>query len=404
MRLTLSIFVLACPATMLPASDPPQAILGNWAAWLDSPGGKLVFELEIGQKHDGDPVTAHLRNGPERMEVPRVAWSDQTLVLEMPHYDSVIQARLSATGQLTGTWQKRRGPDQTANMRFQAERGSVDEGGDPAEFLGRWRVEFSSSTDPAVAIIQQTNEGLLWGTFLTTTGDYRYLSGQIDDGQLRLCCFDGAHAFLFRARQHNDRGLVGDFWSGNWWHETWKAVKDSDAQLPDPLGQSTWKEDTRLDQLVFSDLDGTRRSLADPEFHGNVRIIELFGSWCPNCHDAAEYLSELHERYHKHGLSIVGLAFELTGDFERDARQVREYIARHDIRFPILLAGLADKSAATAQFGALDRIRAYPTIIFLDARGRVAAVHSGFSGPATGSAHEDLRRDFESRIERMLAP
>ena len=70
----------------------------------------------------------------------------------------------------------------------------------------------------------------------------------------------------------------------------------------------------------------------------------------------------------------------------------------------MLVAGVSDKKKASAALPVLDRLRAYPTTIFLDAAGKVHAVHTGFSGPATGEAHQKLRAKFEGLIEEMLAP
>ena len=44
------------------------------------------------------------------------------------------------------------------------------------------------------------------GTFLTETGDHRFLAGQVRGAEMYLSTFDGAHAFLYKARQA--RGMV----------------------------------------------------------------------------------------------------------------------------------------------------------------------------------------------------
>ena len=93
----------------------------------------------------------------------------------------------------------------------------------------------------------------------------------------------------------------------------------------------------------------------------------------------------------------------MTGDFQRDADQVRAYAAHHGIEYPLLLAGLADKNEASRAFPLIDRVRSYPTTIFLHGDARVRAVHSGFTGPATGEAYSRLRSRFESLIEELLA-
>jgi thiol-disulfide isomerase/thioredoxin len=222
------------------------------------------------------------------------------------------------------------------------------------------------------------------------------------DDELWLSCFDGGHAFLMRAKQTGDGTLTGDFWSGNWWHETWTARRDEQAALPSAFELSTWNEQISLEQLHFPDLDGHERSIIGDDQKGHPLIIEIFGSWCPNCHDAGKYLSEIDQRYHDRGLRVLGLAFELTGDLARDAAQVRKYQQRHALSFPIFIGGLADKEKASQQFPALDRIRAYPTLIFVNRDGSVKAVYTGFSGPAAGETHLRLRERFETIIEAML--
>ena len=200
-----------------------------------------------------------------------------------------------------------------------------------------------------------------------------------------------------------DRTLKGDFWSRDSWHDTWTARRDPDAELPDAYLQTTWNKKVDLAALKFPDLKGKMRSLADPAFAGKARIIEVFGTWCPNCNDAVQYLAALHDKYKNRGLSIVGLAFEHTGDFERDARQVRRFAEHHGATYPMLVAGLSDKELASKAFPLMDRVRSYPTTIFLHADGRVRAVHTGYTGPATGSAYQELRAKFESLIEELLA-
>jgi thiol-disulfide isomerase/thioredoxin len=240
-------------------------------------------------------------------------------------------------------------------------------------------------------------------TFLTTTGDYRYLGGMLDDDILRLSVFDGAHAFLFVARWDKEAGtLDGDFWSRDTWHETWTATRNDDATLPDAFGLTTWRDGADLSALRYPGLDGEMRSLGDPAFAGKARIIEVFGTWCPNCNDATMYLKDLHESYAARGLSIVSLAFELTNDLARDTAQVQRYVDHHRIAWPVLVAGSSNKEKATEQFPVLDRIRSFPTFIFMDATGDVKAIYQGFNGPATGDEYEKLRTDFERIIEGML--
>ena len=372
----------------------------RYDVWLECPGGKLRFELEL---EPGAAPAAFLGNGPERIRIPVVEHTDDgTWLLSMPHYDS--QLRLTESdGELTGSWTKVRGAELRTEMVLGGERARErTSAAEPSAVLGRWRVQFSDSGAPAIGVFEQGFGGRVRGTFLTELGDYRFLAGEFDGEQLELSCFDGAHAFLFRATLAEDGNLRGDFWSRDSWHETWSAERDDDAQLRDPFGLSSWTDAVALGDLAFPDLEGHLRRLDDEAFAGRARVIQLFGSWCPNCHDEAPYLAELDRRYRARGLSILGLAFELTGDLERDTRQVQRFRERHEIEYPVLVAGIADKQDASRRFPLLDRVRAYPTTIFLDAAGNVRAVHTGFAGPATGPEHQHLRAEFERLIEELL--
>jgi thiol-disulfide isomerase/thioredoxin len=132
-------------------------------------------------------------------------------------------------------------------------------------------------------------------------------------------------------------------------------------------------------------------------------VLEVFGSWCPNCNDASAFLVELDRKYRGQGVAVVALAFELTGDKARDAKQLETYIAHHNIGYPVLLAGVADTEEASKRLPMIDKLRAFPTTIFIDRGGRVRAVHTGFSGPATGVEYAKLRSKFESILNAMLA-
>lgn len=391
-----------------PQQDDPA--FGHWRGVLECPGGEIPFGLEY-EKIDGR-LRVWLVNGPERRVIDRIERVDDLLIMHVDPYDSRIEARLSQDRKtLVGEWVRYRGGDEETRLpfratagrqpRFQSSTNRVDAKVLDA-LVGRWRVKFSEDASDSVGIFASAGGNRIEGTFLTTLGDYRYLAGVLDGRRLRLSVFDGAHAFLFTATLSENRALVGEFWSRDTWHETWIAAKDPDAALPDASRLTRWTDEVPLSALSFPDLEGVRRNLADDIFKGPARIIVLFGTWCPNCYDETEYLVELQRRYGRQGLRILGLAFEFGDDFERHARVVRDYREHHGVNYPILIAGTSDKAKASKAFPALDRVRAYPTTLFLDAKGNVTSVYTGFSGPATGRDHERLRDHFETTIEELL--
>lgn len=373
---------------------------GLWDAEIVSPGGPIKFGLEL-KKKESD-WQAYLINGIERIQVPTVNVQASEVLLGIDHYDSKLQLKL-AEGKLHGTWTKRRGIDEWLKMEVLATpHQTAPKSESTKPYVGRWEVKFDGSDDLAVGVFADRNHRVE-GTFLTTTGDYRFLDGTVEGDKLSLSCFDGGHAFLFHATAANDGQLSGDFWSSSTWHEKWSATRNPTATLPDSFKQTTAPRHADADALMFPDLNGVVTSINDPKFQGKARIVYVFGSWCPNCHDAAEWFSALQKRYQGEGLSILGLAFELTGDFDRDSAQVRTYVKRHQVTYPILIAGLSDKKEASKKLPVLDRVRSYPTTIFLDRNNRIKAIHTGFSGPATGAAYDELREKFETLIKELLA-
>ena len=415
-----------CPVV---AQCETDGFVGRWNCVLESPGGDLRFGLEIETSQAGR-TAAFVSNGHERVQVPVVTIDDGKLFLQFTHYDSEITGKFqieskdvevsdgptiveSDTGAdsnrriLIGSWRKRRGPNEWVEMNFSASAIAAkippQKPTDAPSFAGRWSVKFANSTDPAVADFSLNNDGSVSGTFLTTTGDYRFLHGDVVNDKLELSCFDGAHAFLFRAALQGNEKLVGDFWSSNTWHEKWTAERNPDAALPDPFSQTKLVSGKSIGSYSFPDLQGVPTRLDDPRFAGQAKLIYVFGSWCPNCHDAAAYFSELQNTFSDQQLSIIGLAFELTGDFERDAAQVKRYLHRHGVDYPVLIAGPADKTLASQAIPFLDQVRSYPTTIFLDSNHEVKAIHTGFSGPATGNANAKMKAEFKSLIDSIIA-
>lgn len=387
-----------------------DSLCGKWNASLDTGHGELPFVLVI--EEEEQKLQAEIHNGTEVIPVDISVHNDQA-ILEFRHYDSRIEFKTkraeenSEANLLIGKWKKTRGDQNVAVMPFKAEKFSNREGDDPKDFIGKFEVQFDGDEQLAVAEFKKdkSNERVL-GTFLTTTGDYRYLAGQVESGELTLSCFDGAHAFLFKAKLARDSdslpgSIEGMFYSGNWYSQKWTAKPNSEAHLPDASTLTKAVEGIDLGDLTFPNLDGEKTSIRSLMGNGKVTIVELFGTWCPNCHDAAKFLAELKSKYGD-DLEVVGLAFEITGDFDRNRKQVEEYIRLYDVPYTILIAGSADKAEATKQFQFLDRVRSYPTFIFVDDEGIPQKIYQGFSGPATGEAHQELQNFFEDTINQII--
>jgi thiol-disulfide isomerase/thioredoxin len=155
-------------------------------------------------------------------------------------------------------------------------------------------------------------------------------------------------------------------------------------------------------QFAFPDLDGRLVTNDDPRFLGKVVLVDVFGSWCPTCHDAAPVLVRLYQEFHDHGFEIVGLAYEVTGDPAVDGRLVRRFRDKFGIPWPLLLAGTNETQLTAATLPQLQGFTAYPTLVFLGRDGRVRHVHAGFYGPALAEQHARLVKELRARVEEML--
>jgi len=413
---------LACGGSK-PTSEEPVAegtdlsahLAGSWRAVLQSPGGALPFGLEVVEDTATGELKAFAINGEERAPFSGVSIDGDTVEFSLDFYDARIRATYDAgAGALAGEWSKTI-PGGESRLPFSAGRGSESRfepvaanraGSDSVpDISGVWSVEFTDDdgSEPARGEFSQSGNRVV-GTFLTPTGDYRYLEGTYESGFLRLSTFDGAHAFLFSASAQPDGSLSGDFWSRDVYHATWTATRgnDGDEEVLEWASLGLANDDGRF-RFDFPDLDGQQITLDDKRFDDQVVIVNIFGSWCPNCNDEAPLLAAWDRQWRSEGLSIVGLAYEFSGDPERDASVVRRYAERHGIEFPLLLAGTSDKGDAAATLPDLTEVIAYPTTVFIGRDGKVRRIHSGFSGPGTGIHYERLVESLETTITELLA-
>jgi thiol-disulfide isomerase/thioredoxin len=379
---------------------------GWWRGVLLTPGGELPFLFEV--ERTDDQLLAWLQNGDERVAVPELTIKGQQLLMRMPGYENRIEAQIEGDtlrGNLLMV--KAKGADQ--RIAFSARYGErhrfslQDTTPDTVSLSGSWAVEFATPDKryPAVGEFQQQGRKVT-GTFLTATGDHRFLEGEFDGRELLLSKFDGGHVFLYRALLDEEGQLTGRFWSGLASEESFTAVKDSNASLAGSAEATQLvKGATKLD-FRFQDLAGHNISITDPFFRGKVVIVVLAGSWCPNCHDEAAFLAQLHRERRSEGLEVISLMFEQLEDPATAAEAVYRFRDRHQIQYTTLLAGNSDKDDAAKKLPQLNAVLAFPTTIFVDRNGEVRSIHTGFSGPATGRHYDELVQDFRARVDSLI--
>ena len=385
--------------------EPLRAIKpGLWRGTLRIQGHELPFQLSF--QYDNGGYRAALINAKEHIDLDEVYIRNDSLVLPMHIFDAVIKAKIVSDTLIRGAWIKPYARDYL--VPFEAIHGlkyRFKETGEDAhtDFGGKWAVQFISNSDTSMAIglFEQTGR-YIHGTFLTPYGDYRYLDGIVEGDTMKLSTFDGSHAFLFKAVQPEKGRLSGDFWSGKSWHEKWVGKADPDAALPDPLTLTHLKPGYDKISFRFPDPDGKMVSLEDPGFKDKVVLIQIMGSWCPNCMDEARFLAGWYDRNKDRGVEIIGLSFERKDDFEYASARVRRFKEKLQIHYPVLIAGSTSEESKKKALPMLEKIVSFPTVIYLDRRHQIRRIHTGFSGPGTGSYFERYVEEFNLFMDKLL--
>jgi thiol-disulfide isomerase/thioredoxin len=153
-------------------------------------------------------------------------------------------------------------------------------------------------------------------------------------------------------------------------------------------------------RFSFADLAGNPVAHTDARFAGKVLIVNVTGSWCPNCHDEAPFLVELYRRYRPLGLEIVAIDFEEAGE-PRNRARVEAFIRTYGIEFTYLLGGGTDQVAQ--MLPQTNNLNAWPTTFFIGRNGKVHGIHAGFAAPASGEFHQQVKREFIATVEKLLS-
>lgn len=232
---SLALLLLVAALTTACGSRSRELEPGTYRAILELPGGELPFGLDVAKEEEG--IVLYLVNGEERVRVTDVTVAEGRLTATMPGYENTLTAEVRG-GKLTGEVSLLRAGGERQVLPLRAEAGKAwrffeQPSTDNADVAGRWSVTFTSDPgkeSPGVAEFTQSFERVT-GTILTPTGDHRFLAGEVKGDELFLSRFDGASAYLFKARVTEDGALVGDFWSGKTSHQSFRAERNPDAVL-----------------------------------------------------------------------------------------------------------------------------------------------------------------------------
>jgi thiol-disulfide isomerase/thioredoxin len=399
--LTATLFLLA-PLFTSPAARA-QSIAGMWDATINFNDTEIPFKMGI--SGDGANVKGWFFNGDDKEISNRGKLENGALELD---FDSYL-AKLTATvkdGVIEGEY----GPILKKMYKVTATRATgkpVVAGGSAPSVSGQWDLEgvASSKGEKTWRMILRQSGGEISGAILRVDGDTGTLTGSFKDGKFVLSHFSGSRPALLILKPASD-GTIDVSLSGLHGFSEMKAVRPAEARakgLPEPTDadlHTTVKDPKAPFAFSFPDLNGNVVSNTDARFRGKVVLINITGSWCPNCHDEAPFLAAMYNKYHDQGLEIVALSFEEADQLTNPTR-LKAFIKEYGIKYTVLLGG--ETNSAKEKLTQAVNWDAWPTTFFVGRDGLVRGAHAGFPSPGSGELYKQEKDEFVAKVEKLLA-
>ena len=428
--LALAISSLATSAVHAQAA---KSLDGRWDAQLVRANGDTIpFRLDLAASN-GDTVKGTFYNGFQPFDATTGGtFQNGKLNLQIDHYLTAIHASLQ-DGALVGDVSTQNRAS-TSGYTFRAVR-HVDakDPGNAPQVAGSYIIPLetpSAKGEKAFHFIVEQHGAEIAATILRVDGDTGAYTGTFHDGKWRLSHFDGSRPGVIEVTPQPDGTLAVEQNPGvtkkaapettqasnkAYGEETsvdsrytskLVAVKEDIALakgLPQPENYSTHttvRDKNEVFAFNFPDVDGKLVSNDDPRFKGKVVLAVVTGTWCPNCHDEAQYLVQLDKKYHDKGLAIVALDFE---EPEQQASLDREkaFVKQYGVNYTYLIAGAPAEMWEKVPQAV--NLNTWPATLFIGRDGLVKSVHSGFASPASGRFNDELKAEFTAQIEQLLA-
>lgn len=403
LALTIVLALFACGDSTAPSRSPLTP--GDWI---------IQFHIEDSVNTVDIPVHLYvdsvgnftLINGTERIPIQNYTHQGDSLTAQIQPYLSSLHWKVISRDSIHGYWHD----ESRENYKINFSAAPFDRSNNETKmwagktFDVTFSPECADCSYKAVGVFD-ANANSLTGTFLTETGDYRYLEGRVDGGlsssEFYLSCFDGAHLFYFTGAINGDSIRNGMFYSGKHYSEKWNAREDDQAQLRDPDSLTFMKPD--YSDLVFDvkNLAGDSVNFDSADYLGKVTIVQIMGTWCPNCSDETRFWSTVKSQLGE-SLQIVPVAFERGSDTGKQMAALKNYKEQFKLPYEVYLGGEISKDNASKVFPALNAVMSYPTSIIIDKKGKVRKIHTGFYGPSTGKFHDLYTERLRMFVEQLL--
>jgi thiol-disulfide isomerase/thioredoxin len=370
-----------------------------WNCALAIQDREISFSLQ--QKSGSN--TLQLLNGKETIELDQWFLKDDSINYPLSVFDGVLRIPFPIPDPIAGRYCKLDSKVPGYFLPFRTIYKNQTEIKDLAQKQNalhkEWKCLFSEEglvQDSGYMVIEQ-NGNLLHATILTNTGDYRFLNGELKGDKAFLQTFDGGHTYYFEMMFHPSfKSWEGGFYYGRSGKQNFSGRSVSGNFLTDGFTKPP------AGRFHFSALDsnGRLRTETDPELIGKAMVVQIMGTWCPNCLDESRFLVEAFSGK-PDNVAFVGLAFERKNDPEYARKRIGVVKNKLRISYPIYWAGISNKDSATKALQSQFKVTSFPTTVFVRKDGSILKVHSGFTGPATGFYYDKWKQEFAILLKEL---
>ncbi len=383
---------------------------GIWRGVFRISENEVPFNFELKGK-DPEHAVFTLINGTRRDDFHVERLGKDSLFIKMNTYDAALVAKIESDGKISGEYRSLVPGLRGNSLPFTAEEGKsyrfVEPGKDiapAADLTGKWEFKgFSKEAVPnKVAILKQVGNKIT-GVIMQVTGDSRELEGTVQGNEFVLSGFTGPSPKIYKGHINEDGTISGEISQGIYDNLKFTGVKDAKAELPDPYQLTHLKEGVKKLDFTFPDLNGKPVSLTDQKYKGKVVIVELVGTWCPNCTDQTVFLAPWFDKNKDRGVEAIAIGFEQKDDLEYGKYVLGKLRDKYKIKYDILFGGLADKRLVADKLPALNKFIAYPTTIIIDRKGEVREIYTGFTGKVTGKYYDEYAAKFNKVLNELIA-
>jgi len=381
-----------------------QSLTGHWRGEFElRPDLAVPFNFEI-SKVPGSETKLFFLNAEERFEGGLLKQKGDSVFVALDQFENELA--FAITGKtLTGILRKQDGsgkglPVKASIASYRFKEPATEPAGD---ISGTYDVVFKQpggKEEKAVGLFKQEGKKLR-GTFLRVTGDSRYLDGIVEGNKFYLSSFIGSSPAYYTGSFTADGQLTGEI-VGTRGSMAFTATANEDAALPDPYHLTLLKDGYSSLDFSLPDADGKTISLKDKKYQGKVVIVTIAGTWCPNCIDEALFLSPWYKANKKRGVEVIAIHYERKTDPAYVKKALDRFRSKYDIGYDQVFGGVADKQAVAASLPALNTFLSFPTTILIGKNGKVAKIHTGYSGPATGKYYTEFVTEFNKDIDELL--